>query len=183
MTEFNKLQTVKRRFFAMRNGVVADVLRKGGSPFRIIFGMNLPQLVEMATEIGCDAELAGQLWRNVSTRESMLLAPMLFDAEAVDCDRAAAMAAESPSAEVADVLCHRLLRRMPGAYDLACRLAGAEDDEMSRYCAMRLLWHHIGGEHRDEVEAIAKAEMQSGSRLTGGPARQIVEEIEFLKGE
>ena len=49
---YGPMQTVKRRFFAMRNGVIADVLRKGGSPFRTIFGLNLPQIAEIAADTG-----------------------------------------------------------------------------------------------------------------------------------
>ena len=47
-TSFNEMQTVKRHFFALRNGVIADALRRAGSPFRIIFGLNLPQIAEIA---------------------------------------------------------------------------------------------------------------------------------------
>ena len=30
MTEFNRFQQIKRNFFAMRNGIVADTIRRGG---------------------------------------------------------------------------------------------------------------------------------------------------------
>lgn len=36
MDEFNPMQRLKRRFFAMRNGALADQLRKGGVPHKII---------------------------------------------------------------------------------------------------------------------------------------------------
>ena len=52
MSDFNPLQNIKRRFFALRNGVIADTLRRAGSPFKIIFGLNLPQLAEIAAELG-----------------------------------------------------------------------------------------------------------------------------------
>ncbi len=61
---YNDMQTIKRRFFAMRNGIIADVLRRGGSPFRIIFGLNLPQIVEIAAENEASADLARRLWAN-----------------------------------------------------------------------------------------------------------------------
>ena len=43
------LQQIKSRFMAMRNGIVADALRKGGMPHKVIFGLNVPQLSEIAT--------------------------------------------------------------------------------------------------------------------------------------
>ena len=35
----NEMQIVKRHFFAMRNGIIADTLRRAGSPYHIIFGL------------------------------------------------------------------------------------------------------------------------------------------------
>lgn len=64
MTEFSKMQRLKRRFFAMRNGITADALRRVGQPFRVIFGLNMPQLREIAGEFGPDEELARELWAN-----------------------------------------------------------------------------------------------------------------------
>ena len=123
MTEFNKLQTVKRRFFAMRNGIIADTLRRAGSPYRIIFGLNLPQLTEIATEIGQDADLAIQLRDNVTTRESQMLAPMIYPIEELTEDKAEQWIDAAQSTEAIDILCHRLLRHMPFAYGLMHKYA------------------------------------------------------------
>ena len=60
-TSFNDMQTVKRAFFAMRNGVIADTLRRAGSPFKIIFGLNLPQISEIAARTPHTAGLAERL--------------------------------------------------------------------------------------------------------------------------
>ena len=81
MTQFNDMQVVKRRFFAMRNGAVADNMRKLGANYRIIFGLNLPQIVEIANETPHDEVLAEALWQIKSTRESQLLAPMIYPRE------------------------------------------------------------------------------------------------------
>ena len=87
-TSFNEMQTVKRHFFAMRNGIIADTLRRAGSPFKIIFGLNLPQLMDIAESTPHSAELATRLWNNSSTRESMLLAPMIYPRDKFDADTA-----------------------------------------------------------------------------------------------
>ena len=72
------MQTVKREFFAMRNGIIADTYRKAGTVFKIVFGLNLPQLVEIAGRTPHSRELAEALWANTTTRESMLLARCLW---------------------------------------------------------------------------------------------------------
>ena len=178
MNQFNEMQALKRRFFAMRNGIIADTMRKAGSPFKIVFGLVLPQIEEIAGEIGYNPELSKRLWDNRSTRESMLIAPMLLDPAQVTVDEAVELAQTSPSTEIADNLVHKLLRKMPESYSLAGTLAG-HHDEICRYCAMRLLWHHLS-QNMTEVKALAEQELASNSRLTAQPARQIVDEIDFL---
>lgn len=179
MSEFNDMQSIKRRFFAMRNGVVADTLRRGGSPFKIIFGLVLPQLDEIARSIGYDNNLAHRLWANSTTRESMLIAPMLIDPDKFSMDDAIEWASQSPSAEVTDILVHKLLRRLPYSFELASRLA-ADNNDMLRYAAMRMLWHHIN-EHTEETETLARKELSRDCPLTRQPASQILDEISFLK--
>lgn len=181
MSDFNPLQNIKRRFFALRNGVIADTLRRAGSPFKIIFGLNLPQLADIAAELGHDPSMADTLWNNTSTRESMLLAPMLFDASVLPESKARSMISDISDVEVADVLCHRLLRHTHYAYSLAVDLASSEKD-FDRYCSMRILGHFIRSES-DEIERIASDETRKECRLTYGPALQIVEEIEFMREE
>ena len=58
MTQFNKMQEVKHRLYAMRNGAVADYMRRMGAPYKIIFGVNLPHLSEIASETVPSQELA-----------------------------------------------------------------------------------------------------------------------------
>lgn len=161
----------------MRNGIIADALRRGGSPFKIIFGLNLPQIKEIASSIGRRPDLAKWLWYNSSTRESMLLAPMLLDPTAVDTAAAALMVEESPSTEIIDSLCHSLLRHSPHAYQWGLDWAATATPKL-RYAAMRLLWHHIAA-HADEIRPLAETEMQKGENLTSGIARQLVDEIDF----
>lgn len=132
------MQNVKQRFFAMRNGVVADALRKAGSPFRIIFGLNVPQLREIASVFGHNRYLAEQLWLNDSTRESRLLAPMLIDpTEFTEDDAHRWIGALAGSAEEIDMLCHSLLRKIVAADALVERY-GKADSRLHQYLAQRL---------------------------------------------
>lgn len=177
---FNEMQTVKRRFFAMRNGVLSDRLRKAGSPFRIIFGLNLPQLEEIAADYRGNVDLARRLWDNRTTRESRLIAPMMMSGTAVSREEAEEMLSDVETPEVADILCHKLLRHHPEAISIAAAAARSER-EMVRYGAMRLAMNLVA-KYPAEAEALALEEIKRGSQLTAWPCRQILDEVEFLRG-
>lgn len=177
MTDFNTMQLIKRRFFAMRNGVIADVLRRNGSPFRIIFGLVLPQIDEIARDFGQNHEIALLLWDNATTRESMLLAPMMMEQDRLSDADAINLVKTSPSAETTDQLVHKLLRHRTDSLQLAMQLSESEIS-MCRYAAMRMLWHFVYTDDRLTAKALATKELERNDRLTIGPARQIVEEIE-----
>ena len=180
---FNPMQRIKRRFFAMRNGVVADALRRAGCPCRVIFGLNLPQIVEIAGEVapGERPELAEALWANKTTRESMLLAPMLMDRATTDRPRAEAMLREAPYPEVTDVVCHRLLRHLPFAAELAESLS-ADPDERVRYGALRLMMNVVA-QHPQRALAMAHAELERDCAYTRALASMLADEAEWLAGE
>lgn len=180
MTEFNPLQKIKRRFFAMRNGIIADYIRKSGAPYRIIFGLNLPQISEIAAETGKNEDLARELRRNVSTRESLLLAPMLMPAEAMDEADACQWLRMAPSAEVVDVVCMKLIRALPYAPGVADTLIN-EDAPMSRYAALRLMLNLLPS-GLEKAEQAAASELERNEPLTRGLCRQLLDEISFLRG-
>lgn len=181
MERFNDMQQIKRHFFAMRNGVVADVLRKAGSPFRIIFGLTLPQITDVARMTGENAELSRRLWDNKTTRCSMLLAPMIMPTAAIGEEEVMRWIAESPSTEVTDVLCLRLLKRLPASVGMVGHLACGDDK--ARYTAMRLALNLVRtpGAPLDEWERLARDEEARGVAMTRGVARQLADEIDFIK--
>lgn len=180
MTEFNELQQVKREMFALRNGVIADTLRKAGSPYKIIFGLNIPQIKEIAQHLGKRNNLASTLWQNNSTRESMLLAPMLYNVEDFTREMANQWIDEAPTTECIDVLCHSLLRHTPYALDLGKILATDSENPRHRYAGYRLLWHFINKDS-DTILQIASQENERLQSVASLPARQIIEEIMFWK--
>lgn len=177
MTDFNPMQRVKRRFFAMRNGVVADTLRRGGSRFRIIFGLNLPQIVDIAREIGPDPELAAMLWANSTTRESRLLAPMLMSAADTPLDDALGLCADISDVEEADIFCHRFLRHHPRALDAAGRLADSTEP-MSQYLALRLMFNLVAA-HPAEAASMARRFADSPEKSVASTARRLADEASF----
>lgn len=108
----------RQLFFAMRNGIVADAFRKAADPHRMVFGLQITQLSDIARRIGMpDHDLATQLWNERDCRESRLLACWLFDTAALEADDklAMALACDVQSREEADILVFRQLRRLSTA--------------------------------------------------------------------
>ncbi len=175
-TEFNDMQAVKRRFFAMRNGVVADTLRKGGSSFKIIFGLNLPQIADIAKETGTDTALGRKLWENRTTRESRLLAPMIMSPSEFTSDEIMAMCSDIDDIELADVFCHRFLRHYPTALSIARRLSSS-DRTLDRYIALRLMFNLLD-RYPAQAKELAENEAEFGDRLTRNLALRLLSELE-----
>lgn len=175
MSDFNKMQILKRRFFAMRNGVIADTLRRGGSTFRIIFGLNLPQLVDIARDYGHDPQLAFELWNNTACRESLLLAPMLLQPDDVDKEQLSQMISSINDIEVADTFCHRFLRKHPDALNIATSLEQSPRD-MDHYIATRLMLN-IVRQHPTEALQLAQRELDRNCPFTHRLAHQLLSSL------
>lgn len=173
------MRELKRRFFMMRNGAIGEQLRRNGLKYRIIFGLNMPQLVEIAGDFPVDRDFALALWANTSTRESMLMAPMLYPAGQLTLEDALKLAGESPSVEVTDNLCHRLLGKAPFIESIIDNcLDHSEARPLVRYCGLRLLRGYLSDSnlplYRPRLEAEA-----SSSRPSAGIARIILAEWDW----
>ncbi|MBD5204587.1 MAG: hypothetical protein HDS82_06965 [Bacteroidales bacterium] len=121
------MQEIKHRFFAMRNGIVADALRKGGLPHSVIFGLQLPQLSEIARSLEKDAELSRTLWADSGVRESRLLACYLMPVDTLSAEEAQRMGESVATREESDILAFRLLRYHPEAERLAAAFEKSEN--------------------------------------------------------
>jgi len=182
MTEFSDMQLLKRRLFAMRNGVVADALRKAGCPHRIIFGLNLPQLNEIASEMGKSAKFSDRLRADTALRESALLAPMLYPVAELTYDKAREMALTTMWHEDADILCFKLLRHTPFASQLAAELCKAPDTApLARYTGLRLYFNIVAQYPAEALEA-ARRELSRPQPIST-LASMLAEEAQFLLSE
>ncbi len=179
----------------MRNGVIADTLRKAGMPYRIIFGLNLPQIAEIAAETGTDRDLALQLWADTGTRESLLLAPMIYPLTALNPAILAEWLRQAPTTEVADTMCLKLLRYHPAALEAATSVLASGPAGMPRYNALRLLMNlltlsqtpagrEVGLSEPAElarvIRPIALAEGAKTDPLTRALVAQLLDETGFL---
>lgn len=113
--------------YAYRNGMVADALRKGGIPHKVIFGLNLPQLSAIAAEVKeahsveeCDM-IGRELWSTGDSREGRLLACWLMSTD-TDVEGALELALSTRSREEDDILGFRYFKRHPQAAEVASAL-------------------------------------------------------------
>ena len=113
------MREIKHEFMVFRNGIVADTLRKAGDSHKIIFGLQLPVLKQIAiglknrltvTEL---TELAHTLWADSAVRESRLLTPLILPPDSVDLNTATKMCHDIQTPEEADILIFALLRHTP----------------------------------------------------------------------
>lgn len=169
---------IKQRLYAMRNGVIADSLRNAGSPYRSIFGLNLPQLTEIAKELPQSAEIADSLRENADSRECQLLAPMLYPVGSLTQNHASEWIKSLKSQEAADILCMKLLRHQPYAMQLVDNFTTSNSD-MERYAALRLMFYFISG-NIEKARNIASEEFNRNNPATKAIAYSILDEISLL---
>lgn len=182
--EKEEFRNIKSHFFALRNGEIADRLRKSGSPYKIIFGLIQPQIEEVAATVRHTNELAQRLWANDSTRESRLLATMVFPVEEFTEDLALEWALSAETTELVDQLCFRLVRYLPGAERLAFSSVDNGDSRM-HYFGFRLLMNLLVLRRLSDVDSAYTAARQGLVAPTDAcvqrVCRQIVDEIEWLR--
>lgn len=173
---FSEMQNIKRRFFALRNGVVSDVLRKAGSPYRIIFGLSLVDLRQIAAVTNPDGNVAEALRQNYSTRESRLLWPMIINPSEVSEDQARKWLADVRGVEEADILCNSLLRKLAFSDAVAERqYSSPEATDLQRYASLRMM-AAIMYLKPEPARRMADAELSRNCAMTKALAQMIVDE-------
>lgn len=156
---------LRRDIYLMRNGILADSLRRSGCPYRLIFGVNIPQLNQITAAVGPSEELARAMLADGDLREATLAGFMLYPVEAITVGEARRLVSEKVRwSEDADILCHALLRRAPFAASLASELAASER-RLDRYTGLRL-YMNIVDKCPDGALAAARAELSRPDALT-----------------
>lgn len=174
------MQQLKRALYAMRNGIVADTLRRGGCPYRLIFGVNLPQLTEIATRFGPSGELAAELAQDSSLRESALLSFMLMPVDTLTIDDARGLVRRVRWSEDADILCFKVLRHKAFAARLAAELSRSEAP-LDRYTALRLYFSLLNTHAREALDAAMREAARPDA--IAGLAGMLEQEARFFIGD
>lgn len=126
---------IKKNFYRFRNGIVADSLRVLYKPGYTIFGLNVPQFMELSRLYQHDIELALQLWNDNSSRECRLMSLYLLPTENLDRKIAEKLIKEVESTEQAEFLAFRVLRKLSYASELLRDFSEKNiKEENVRYC-------------------------------------------------
>lgn len=177
------IKNIKKSFFAYRNGVITDRLRNAGDCHKVIFGLNIPQLVEIANATGQNANIARQLWFNSDSRESRLIAPMIFPSEDMSIEEAHSWIDSVENTEVSDNLCHKLLKKLPYTETLFQEYSLSAND-LLRYTAFRIAMNLLCSgyiRNYNTLQEQAKLELSKNCQLTKLLCTNILDEIEWAQ--
>ena len=181
------LREIRKEFFAFRNGIVADKLRKAGDPHSMIMGCLLVDVVGIAQRAretvgdkGQLAAIASELWRDTNSRECRLAAPILYPAEAMNLEQALQWCRTVETVEIADNLCHKLLRHIPDA-DALFRQLVSDENPLIRYTGYRLLLNLLllGKVHpTPSLRAIVEVQTATATPYLNQLLKDILEELD-----
>ena len=169
---------IRQEFFVYRNGLLADTLRNAGDTHKMIFGLNLSQITDIAKRFDANELVACDLWNSNGTRECRLIAPMLYPIDKFDEETATKWISEVENTEIADNLCHKLLRNTPFASKLCLKFT--DGNSLERYTALILAINIITiGKEIDYtvMQDFAQKEIEVNNTTTLHVAKRLLEDI------
>lgn len=167
MNTQQEILDIKKDLRASMNGILSARMREAGMPYKLVFGVELPRLQDIAADYTPSRQLAQALW-NENIRETRILACLLMPAREFTPALASIWGEEIPTAEVAQILATHLMPKAPGACGLAFEWI-ASDREMLQLCGFlcvaRLLQQGAQVEARslDELDNQAHALLDTAS--------------------
>lgn len=129
------IKEIKREFFSFRNGIIADSLKKIYGTEKIIFGLNVPQLIELSKKFPQNKELGLALWNDNTSRETRLFALYVIPPAELTHEEAILMTLGIENNEQAELLAFKILRRVSEAHLLLQKLSAMNiSDSKVSYC-------------------------------------------------
>lgn len=146
------MNEIRQRFFALRNGLLADTLRKAGMDYKYIFGLQLPQLKAIADEFRPSSseeatELARSLWADKDCREARLLACHIMPSAVMTKDEALVWCESLLTREEGDIIVFRLLRNLPFAHTLIGELDASKSPILRHTASSLKSFLNVGTHH------------------------------------
>lgn len=177
------VREIKGKLRLFMNGVLSQSLREKGLQYRLIFGVELPRLKEIASEYEPSHELAQALWKE-DIRECKILAAYLQPTATFYPEIADIWVEQIHNSELADYVCMALLRRLPYASQKAFQWI-ASGDRMPMYIGFRLMSHlfttlgtEMNERSRDEFIDQVQAVLQGDDLLLKQAARSALDRYE-----
>lgn len=132
-----KLRNIRKRLRLAMNGVISTSMRQKGMNYKLIFGVPIPEIKQIAKEYEPEAGLAQALWEE-DVREMKILATLLYPAKQLSFSEALQWAREIPYPEIAEQCCNNLFPEMEKASDLALGLLEEENSLYGRMAGFLL---------------------------------------------
>ena len=174
------VRQIKAQLRLFMNGVLSQSLREKGLKYRLIFGVELPRLKEIAAGYEQSHDLAQALWKE-DIRECKILAAYLQPTDTFDPELADFWMEGIHNTELADYLCMALFRRLPYASQKAFQWI-ASDNRMEAYTGFRLMSHlfatlgtEMNERSRDEFIDQVQAVLQGDDLLLKQAARSALD--------
>lgn len=177
------IHDIKAQLRLYMNGVLAQSLRERGLKYRIIFGIELPRLKEIAAGFKPDHDVAQALWKE-EIRECRILAGLLQPVETFFPEIADIWLKQMHDTEIIDFTCMNLFRRLPWASEKAFEWM-ASDEVLTQYAGFRLMCHllsqpdaQLNPRSHDEFVDQANAAIGSDNLLLRQVATAALERLE-----
>ena len=165
MTVQESILDIKQKLRLSMNGVASGSMRQAGIEYKLNFGVGIPELKRIASEIEKDAELAGALWKE-DIRECRMIAAMIYPEDRFLPDLADVWIEQIQYPDLAEVCCMYLFCRMQGASEAAFRWI-ASDNGMARYCGFLTLAHLLRREREMSERYVLELKDQATAAING----------------
>lgn len=129
---------IKKELRANMNGIASAAMRQS-EDYRVNFGVELPRIINIASEFEASHELAQALWKE-SVRECRILATILMPTERFDEELCDIWIEDIKTIELAQIFCMNMMRRLKYASIKAFEWM-ASDKEMIQCCGYLTLCH------------------------------------------
>ena len=130
-----KIQDIKKDFYSLRNGMVADSLKTIYPKEKLIYGLTVPEFISISQKYSKDKITGLKLWADKRVRESRIFALYMIPVDTLTMDEAVNMVLDVDGIEEGEMLAFRILRHLPYRKALYSDLSLDENiSAHSRYC-------------------------------------------------
>ncbi len=134
----DKILDIKKELRANMNGIASSAMRQSAD-YRVNFGVELPRLFSIASEIEPSHELAQQLWKE-NVRECRILATILMPTDNFDSELCDIWVENIMTIEIAQYFCMNLVKRLRFASEKAFEWM-ASGKRITQCCGYLTLCH------------------------------------------
>ena len=132
-----QVKEIKRSFRTLMDGATAASMRQKGLDYKLNWGVTLPRLKEMATEIGQNYDLAIELWKE-NVRECKILATMLMPPKEMLPEVVDIWMEQTDTVELAEQAAFNLYQYLDYAGDKAYQWIASTED-LPQICGYHVL--------------------------------------------